>query len=100
MDYKGLIDRLNAYSAKYQCHGGITAEAADAIKTILAERDAALEELRGICWCCAYGEKWDKAPAWSKMATCKYMREQGVLAISGGKRKCKHWEWRGVRKQD
>lgn len=36
-DYKSLIDRLNAYSAEYQCHGGITAEAADAIEALLEE---------------------------------------------------------------
>lgn len=48
MDYKELIDRLSAYSAEYQCHGGITAEAADALEALLAERDAAVAELNRI----------------------------------------------------
>lgn len=64
----------------------------DAATTI----EALLEELRGICWCCAHGKKYDKAPDWSKMTTCEHMRELGTMARSGGKCKCSHWEWRGV----
>ena len=37
MDIAKLIERLNAYSAEHQQHGGITAEAADAISTLQAE---------------------------------------------------------------
>ena len=43
MDIEKLIERLNAYSAEHQQHGGITAEAADAISTLQAEN----EKLRG-----------------------------------------------------
>lgn len=32
--YEDLIKRLNAYSAEHQKHGGITAEAADAIEEL------------------------------------------------------------------
>lgn len=37
MTDKELVERLNAYSAQYQNHGGITAEAADRIKQLRAE---------------------------------------------------------------
>lgn len=33
--YDDLIKRLNDYSATKQCHGGITAEAADAISELV-----------------------------------------------------------------
>lgn len=71
--------------------------AADVIETLLAERDVLIEELRGICWCCAHGRKWKNAPGWSKMTTCEHLKEIGVLARSGGKTKCPHWEWRGAK---
>ena len=58
MDIEKLIERLNAYSAEHQQHGGITAEAADAISTLRAENEklraeleaaqAALAELTGL----------------------------------------------------
>ena len=58
MDTEKLIERLNAYSAEHQQHGGITAEAADAISTLRAENEklraeleaaqAALAELTGL----------------------------------------------------
>lgn len=65
-----------------------------------AERDAAVEDLRGLCWCCVNGKRWEKAPPWSKATTCDHMRELGVLARSGGKCKCPHWEWRGQQRED
>lgn len=37
MTDKELMERLNAYSAQYQNHGGITAEAADRIEQLRAE---------------------------------------------------------------
>ena len=37
MTDKEFVDRLNAYSAQYQNHGGITAEAADRIEQLRAE---------------------------------------------------------------
>ena len=39
MTDKELVERLNAYSAQYQNHGGITAEAADSIEQLCAELD-------------------------------------------------------------
>lgn len=37
MTDKELVERLNTYSAQYQNHGGITAEAADRIEQLRAE---------------------------------------------------------------
>lgn len=45
--YEGLVKRLNAYSAEHECHGGITAEAADAIEK-LSRRVEDLEAMREI----------------------------------------------------
>ena len=62
-----------------------------------AERDAAVEELRGICWCCAHGRNLEP---FSGLTTCEHMRESGALARGGGKCKCPHWEWRGPQRED
>lgn len=101
MDFKELIERLRHTSCS-GCMAHTMKEAATAIETLLTEREAAVEELRGICWCCAHGKKWDKAPALSKMTTCEYMPIQvsGALARGGGKCKCPHWEWRGPQKEE
>lgn len=45
--YDELVKRLNAYSAEHECHGGITAEAADAIEK-LSQRVEDLEAMREI----------------------------------------------------
>ena len=60
------------------------------------ERDAAVEDLRGLCWCCAHGKKYENGLPWSRATTCKHMRELGVAARAGGKCKCQFWEWRGM----
>lgn len=51
-DYTNLVDRLNDYSASKQCHGGITAEAADAIQQLMREREALLDIVNGDCSHC------------------------------------------------
>ena len=48
MDIEKLIERLNAYSAEHQQHGGITAEAADAISTLQAENENLRDELEQV----------------------------------------------------
>lgn len=74
--------------------------AASSIETLLAERDAAIEELRGICWCCSNAKPWMDAFGDERLSTCDYITEQGVLARGGGKCKCLHWKWRGPQKGD
>lgn len=57
MDYKGLITEIRAYIVKtYQVgfQPEICSRAADAIETLLAERDAAVEDMKGICFFCAH----------------------------------------------
>lgn len=82
MDYKDLVQRLNAYSAEYQYHGGITAEAADAIETLIAERDAAIDALNyGGCSTCKYQNLgYDSKP-------CMFCYQS--RGTSG------NWEWKG-----
>lgn len=109
MDYKELIGRYRLYATKWEngeqllLNGEMRIqdtlrEAATAIETLLAERDAAVEDLRGLCWCCANGKKYENRLPWSKATTCEHMLELGVVARSGGKCKCQFWKWRGPQK--
>ena len=43
--HEDLVKRLNAYSAEHQKHGGITAEAADAIEELKEKTQAYAETL-------------------------------------------------------
>ena len=107
MTDKELVERLNAYSAQYQNHGGITAEAADRIEQLRAEltneriantnligelatvaaerdrykaeRDAAVNDLK-------YAVSF-----YTECFFCKYETDEGSTRC--GKKDC--WEWRG-----
>ena len=111
MDYKELIEWLrrvvehgDANPQGYctnRCGGcEVCDQAADAMEILLAERDAAVEDLRGRCWCCVHGEPWEPAGPLSKLMGCEHLSELGVLARGGGKCKCPHWKWRGPQKGD
>ena len=108
MTDKELVERLNAYSAQYQNHGGITAEAADRIEQLRAEltnekidntnligelatvaaerdrykaeRDAAVNDLK-------YAVSF-----YTECFFCKYDTDEGSTRC--GKKDC--WEWRGL----
>ncbi len=108
MTDKELVERLNAYSAQYQNHGGITAEAADRIEQLCAEltnekidntnligelatvaaerdrykadRDAAVNDLK-------YAVSF-----YTECFFCKYETDEGSTRC--GKKDC--WEWRGL----
>ena len=108
MTDKELVERLNAYSAQYQNHGGITAEAADRIEQLRAElyfekidntkligelatvaaerdrykaeRDAAVNDLK-------YANNF-----YTECFFCKYETDEGSTRC--GKKDC--WEWRGL----
>lgn len=101
MDYKGLITEIRMYIVKkYQVgfQPEICSRAADAIETLLAERDAAVEELHGICWCCANGKPMGRIGRLRFCTTCDYMQERGILGKFGRERDCPHWQWRGQQK--
>lgn len=53
MDYEKLIKRLRKY-ADFGAKLVVCEDAATAIETLLAERDAAVEELRGECRVCEH----------------------------------------------
>lgn len=97
MDYEELINMLRNGSILDAIFH--STEAATAIEILLAERDAAMEELRGDCWCCANGKPWEKAGPFSKMTCCEHLKEWGAVAISGKACKCQHWQWRGPQKE-
>ena len=108
MTDKELVERLNTYSAQYQNHGGITAEAADRIEQLRAEltnekidntnligelatvaaerdrykadRDAAVNDLK-------YAVSF-----YTECFFCKYETDEGSTRC--GKKDC--WEWRGL----
>ena len=100
MDYKELIEELRMVASwdGVCCDCNHCIDAATAIETLLAERDAAVEDLRGMCWCCVHGKPWDEAGPLSKMTGCEKLSKIGVLARGGGKCKCLYWEWRGPQK--
>lgn len=108
MTDKEFVERLNAYSAQYQNHGGITAEAADRIEQLRAEltneridntnligelatvtaerdrykaeRDAAVNDLKYV------------VSFYTECFFCKYETDEGSTRC--GKKDC--WEWRGL----
>ena len=102
MDYKELIKQLrNALSEDGYGLEHFVCEidaAATAIETLLRERDAAVDELRGRCWVCAHGKPFEQAGPLSKLTGCEHLSEFGVLARGGGKCKCPHCQWRGPQK--
>lgn len=102
MDYKELITEIRAYIVKtYQVgfQPEICPKAADAIETLLEERDTAVEELRGICWCCANGKPMGSIGRLRFCTTCDYMQERGILGNFGRERDCPHWQWRGPQRE-
>lgn len=83
--YEGLVKRLNDYSAQKQFHGGITAEAADAIEALPEERDAAVKDILRECRKCTY---WGKTTSEQPCYDCWH-----VVGTS------KSWEWHGLQKR-
>lgn len=80
MDYKELIETLRG---KDGCNCECL-KAADAIETLLAERDAAVEDL-------------SKRP---HPSTCKYGEHCDYISVITGRPdcySCHEWEWRGPR---
>lgn len=112
MTDKEIVERLNAYSAQYQNHGGITAEAADRIEQLRAEltnekidntnligelatvtaerdrykaeRDAAVRDMKQNtkCYICK------NFPKDNNISHCKHFYNCGLAYIN--------WEWRGL----
>lgn len=110
MDYKDLIKLLrrtvehgDEEPREYctnRCGGcELCDQAADAIETLLAERDAAVKELRGICWCCVNGRPMGMIGRLRSCTTCDYMAERGMLGVVGREKDCPHWQWRGPQKE-
>lgn len=65
--------------------------AAASIETLLAERDAAVEDLRGNCEFCA--NRGSIPAGYFSSASCKYSQEWGTTGDV-----CPHWQWRGPQK--
>ena len=108
MTDKELVERLNAYSAQYQNHGGITAEAADRneqlraevtnekidntnlvgeLATVAAERDRYKAERDAAVNDLKYAVSF-----YTECFFCKYETDEGSTRC--GKKDC--WEWRGL----
>lgn len=93
MDYKELIERLKYYGTDYATGGNLGREimgtddvlldAATAIETLLAERDAAVEELRGECRGC------------ERRGGCLFNDQYRDECGNGS-----NWKWRGPQKGD
>lgn len=88
MDYKELIAQLRRFAAYYPVTGPIEGKAAAAIETLLAERDAAVEDLHGACRACVYAGCFEGA---QPCCDCTY----GTGAMSDAD----NWQWRGLQKE-
>lgn len=67
---------------------------------VTAERDAALNDLNGLCWCCRQAKPWAITQTGSRIMICDHMKERGVVASAGRAWTCcTHWEWRGPQKE-
>lgn len=96
-DYTGLVKELRALSKhvpEQMCDdNGIDPleKAADAIETLLVEKDAAIGDLRGECRACEYNAGQHNV---GPCTTCKYETVSKDAAIH----KDDNWQWRGPRK--
>ena len=71
-------------------------EAADELEKLRAERDAAVEDMRGICYLCKKAEPVNIGLRTLK--TCEHLKERKAIATN--KRPgCPHFEWRGPQKE-
>lgn len=87
-DYKELINKLRYFRS---CPEDV-AEAANAIETLLTERDAAIEMLHGECYACKYKSGWfSKGPC----ATCKNGDPYTFLPHENAMHNKDNWEWSG-----
>lgn len=80
MDYKELIRRLRASNRDAIVSSD---EAATAIETLLAERDAAVEQIRGECYHCANVRKCYSG---------------GEMMRDCARNNRRNWQWRGPQK--
>lgn len=98
MDYKELIGRYRLYATRWEngeqllLNGEMRIQdtlrdAADAIETLLEERDSAVEELRGNCSACVHANiSAESSPCYD----CTW----SAFCMSGSD----NWEWRGRQK--
>lgn len=90
MDYKELIAQLRRFSAYYPVTGPIEGKAADAIETLLAERDAAMKYIPKTCYTCAHWVDGD----------CSFSLEKLLEQFGGCDYKVRQaWLWRGPQKE-
>lgn len=89
MDYNEIIEAMRSTDAKVVFCRSL--DAALALETLLSERDAAVEDLRGTCFSCKHGNKWEKEANIMRLIVCEHMK---------GQPECSHWEWHGPQKGD
>lgn len=87
-DYKELIERLR-HTTCSGCMAGTMRKAADAIETLLAERDAVVEYIPHNCQTC----KWWKERV-KGVKCCMAPENSGVCYFGEGN----VWQWRGPQK--
>lgn len=101
MDYKKAIEILRSMADNYVLPGVVDAletaiRAMEELPKVEAERDAALKDMRGICYLCKKAEPSNIGLRTLK--TCEHLKERGVLATN--KRPgCQYFEWRGPQKE-
>lgn len=104
IDYKEMIERLKYYGTTYAIWDNLGREingsddlmltAAGAIETLLEERNAAVEMLRGECHACKHNAGWHNI---GKCGVCVHETARDSF-IPEKRTDC--WEWRGPQKED
>lgn len=99
-DYKELISNLRWYAEEYKSGRtlgraiieteDVMLDAAKAIETLLAERDAAVEYLRGECDYCVYADMDENENPCAKCSALYHVPHSK-------NRDCRdHWQWHGI----
>jgi len=102
MDYKKYADDLQK-AAKYlqeRCPNlpdviATYNKSATVIKTLLAERDAAVEMMSGHCYACKH------IASWHNVGPCETCRNESAVFTFAekGKHTEDNWEWRGLQEK-
>ena len=65
----------------------------DELEKVEAERDAAVEDMRGICYLCANAKPYSEFS--QRMMTCEHIKAVASTKSPG----CKHFKWRGPKEE-
>lgn len=102
MDYKQITQELREYFIEIEgvkIYPKFCSRLAYSIQSLLKERNALLNELKGFCWCCKNVERIDTKEG-IPLYNCKYMGSDQSSLYGRSGSGCRHWQWRGIQGGD